>query len=154
MTNAGRRVLASWATSREPDEAELRAGRHFIRRAVESIGVHAVVEMRPEFSDIVAVARVAVVARFLGTVITAPSPTRLVRPAPLAVAAALASQARPGRVAVRNARAATATRGSRLRTPLRGDEGYRDESADLSIHQSGEILSNTLVIQGKLANEL
>ena len=55
---------------------------------------------------------------------------------------------------LRNARAATATRGSRLRTPLRGDEGYRDESADLSIHQSGEILSNTLVIQGKLANEL
>ena len=110
--------------------------------------------MRPEVSDIVAGARVAVVARFLGTVITAPSPTRLVRPAPLAVAAALASQARPDRVAVRNARAATATRGSRLRTPLRGDEGYRDESADLSIHQSGEILSNTLVIQGKLANEL
>ena len=87
---------------------------------------------------IVAVARVAVVARFLGTVITAPmrGPTRLVRPAPLAVAAALASQARPDRVAVRNARAATATRGSRLRTPLRGDEGYRDENAGLSIHLS------------------
>ena len=49
---------------------------------------------------------------------------------------------------------ATATRGPRLRSPLRGDEGYRDESADLSIHQSVEILSNTLVIQGKLANEL
>ena len=123
---------------REPDEAELRAGRHFIRRAVELIGVHAVVEMRPEFSDIVAVARVAVVARFLGTVITAPmrGPTRLVRPAPLAVATALASQARPDRVAVRNARAATATRGSRLRTPLRGDEGYRDENAGVSIHLS------------------
>ena len=90
---------------------------------------------------IVAGARVAVVARFLGTVITAPGPTRLVRPAPLAVAAALASQARPDRVAVRNARAATATRGSRLRTPLRGDEGYRDESAGLSIHQSGEIIT-------------
>ena len=56
--------------------------------------------------------------------------------APLAVAAALASQARPGRVAVRNARAATATRGSRLRTPLRGDEGYRDENAGVSIHLS------------------